>query len=132
VKNSKRRIHGGSSLSITPPAAPQPEVSKPVEVPVFDPERLAVQSYSSEGGSGFIQGKNFFNSIGKFIREVPESQWYITTPEQEENNRKARARTRQMFGTKAAPAKNAPALPHKLLKAAHENAVAAAAEALAE
>src|ERR1700683_3175776 len=35
-----------------------PAVATPLVTPVFDPERLAVQSYSAEGGMGFIQGKN--------------------------------------------------------------------------
>jgi hypothetical protein len=105
---------------------------KPLVEPVFDPERLAVQSYSAEGGMGFVQGKNFFTSTGKFVRELPESAWYITTPEQEENNRKARARQRQIFGKKAGTPDNAPALPTKVLNALRENGRAAAAEALAE
>ena len=90
---------------------PSPAVATPLVTPVFNPERLAVQTYSAEGGMGFIQGKNLFGSSGVFIREVPEGQWYITTPEQEENNRKARARNRQIFGNKVGAARNAPALP---------------------
>jgi hypothetical protein len=109
-----------------------PAVAIPLVTPVFDPERLAVQSYSAEGGMGFIQGKNFFTSAGKFVREMPEAQWYVTTPEQEENNRKDRARHRQLFGKRAGAAHNAPALPPKLLQAARENSRAAAAEAWAE
>ena len=132
MQNSKRRIAGGSTLSIKPQAAPEPEVTKPAETPVFDPERLAVQTYSAEGGMGFIQGKNIFGSSGRFIREAPEAQWYTTTPEQEENNRKARARNRMIFGKRAGPAQNQPALPLKLIQAARENSIAAAAEALAE
>jgi hypothetical protein len=130
---SARLSKRGSSLSLTPrEVVPAPEPAKPAEMPVFDPERLAVQTYSAEGGMGFIQGKNFFGANGRFIREAPESQWYICTPEQEENNRRARARQRQIFGKKAAPAQNTPSLPLKLLQAARENSVAAAAEAFAE
>ena len=113
-------------------AKSRPAVAIPLVTPVFDPERLAVQSYSPEGGMGFVQGKNFFSASGKFVRELPESAWYITTPIQEENNRKARARQRQIFGRKAGSPNNAPALPVKLLNALHENARASAAEALAE
>jgi hypothetical protein len=101
-------------------------------MPVFDPDRLAVQTYSAEGGQGFIQGKNYFSSNGKFIREVPEAQWYITTPEQEENNRKARARYRQVFGRKANVPANDPAMPKSLLEASRENAHARNAERLAD
>lgn len=115
------------------PAAPPPRPAAPVEVPVFDPELLAVQTYSAEGGPGFIQGKNFFNSTGKFLREAPEALWYITTPVQEENNRRARARQRQIFGVKAgAPKNNESALPATLLAISRENALVRAAESLAE
>ena len=130
----------GSALSLTPrelgiavdEGKPSPAVAIPLVAPVFDPERLAVQSYSAEGGLGFIQGKNLFTSTGKFLQEVPEAQWYITTPVQEENNRKARARQRQIFGKKAGVTQSGPALPAKLIQAARENSMAAAAEALAE
>jgi hypothetical protein len=113
-------------------AKPRPAVATPLVTPIFDPERLAVQSYSAEGGMGFIQGKNFFNASGRFVRELPESAWYVTTPEMEENNRRARARQRQVFGRKVGESHNAPALPLKLLNAARENARASAAESLAE
>lgn len=131
-----RQLGKGSTLTLSKKAAPAsepaPVAAKPTEVPVFDPERLAVQTYSAEGGQGFIQGKNFFTSNGRFVREAPENLWYITTPVQEENNRKARARHRQMFGRKAGPVNNAPALPAKLLQVSRENAMALAAEARAE
>jgi hypothetical protein len=126
------RNRGGTLSLGRPQAAPEPESAKPVETPVFDPERLAVQTYSAEGGQGFIQGKNFFGSTGAFIREAPENLWYITTPVQEENNRKARARNRQIFGNKTGVVINAPALPAKLLQMSRENARASAAETLAE
>lgn len=119
----------GSTLSLPVKHEPAPT---PVEVPVFDPERLAVQSYSAEGGMGFVQGKSLFSSTGKFIRELPESAWYVTTPEQEENNRKARARHRQIFSRRSVEAVNAPMLPAKLLSMSRENTRALAAEALAE
>jgi hypothetical protein len=118
----------GSTLSLPIKAEPIPE---PVKTPVFDPERLAVQSYSG-AAQGFIQGKNFFGPTGNFIRELPESEWYITTPEQEENNRRARARARQLISRRAVDALNTPALPDKLLSIARENTRAFAAEALAE
>jgi hypothetical protein len=127
-----RHRKGGTLTLSKPQVAPEPELEIPAEAPVFDPERLAVQSYSAEGGTGFIQGKNFFNASGKFVRELPESAWYITTAVQEENNRKARARNRQIFGRKAGEPVNAPALPAKLLEVSRENARASAAEALAE
>lgn len=116
----------GARLNLKPPTLP------PSETPVFDPERLAGQTYSAEGGMGFVQGKNFFNSVGHFVREAPEAQWYFPTAVQEENNRKDRARHRQIFGKKAGAAQNTPALPAKLLQAARENGIAAAAEAWAE
>jgi hypothetical protein len=119
----------------TPAPAPVVVAAPPAPagpLPVFDPERLAVQSYSAEGGMGFIQGKNLFGASGKFVRELPESAWYITTPVQEENNRKARARQRQIFGQKAGEARNVPALPIKLLNMLRENTRALAAESLAE
>lgn len=120
-----------ATLSLKPRV--ESKVEEPVETPVFDPERLAVQTYSAEGGQGFIQGKNFFGSNGRFIREAPENLWYICTPEQEENNRKQRARQRQIFGKKAGTTTGGvPSLPAKLLQAARENAGARAAEALAE
>lgn len=119
----------GSTLSLPVKHEPAPE---PVETPVFDPERLAVQSYSAEGGMGFIQGKNLFSSSGTFIRELPEAAWYVTTPEMEENNRKARARNRQIFSRRSVDAISAPALPAKLLSMSRENTRALAAESLAE
>lgn len=127
-------IRGKPPRTVKPAMAPEPLVEgPPAEVPVFDPERLAVQTYSAEGGQGFIQGKNHFSSSGKFIREMPEAQWYITTPEQEKNNRRARARQRQIFGRPAASTKTfEPAIPAKLLKDARENMQALAAERWAE
>jgi hypothetical protein len=113
--------------TLTLPVMFEPEVV----TPIFDPERLAVQSYSG-AAQGFIQGKNFFGPTGNFIRELPEAEWYITTAEQEENNRKARARQRQLFGKKPGEASNAPGLPAKLLTMARENTRALAAEGLAE
>ncbi len=118
----------GSTLTLKPRVL-EPEAV--VETPVFYPERLAVQSYSG-ASQGFIQGKNFFGPTGNFIRELPEDQWYITTPEQEENNRKTRARQRQMFGKRAGVQDNVPALPAKLLTMVRENTQALAAEAWAE
>ena len=113
----------GRSLS-RESSAPEPAV-----VPVFDPEALAVQTYG-EGGSGFIQGKNFFTGNGKFVREVPKEQWYVTTPEMEANNRKARAKQRAMFAGKGVP--RGQQLPDKLLDIARENSRVLAAESLAE
>lgn len=113
----------GRSLS-RESSAPEPAV-----VPVFDPEALAVQTYG-EGGLGFVQGKNFFTSGGKFVKTLPEGQWYKTTPEMEANNRKARAKQRAMFAGKSAP--KGPQLPDKLIDIARENSRVLAAESLAE
>jgi hypothetical protein len=137
LEEANRRFAARPAGTLAPTPAPvaisAPAPSGPPKFdPVFDPERLAVQSYSAEGGMGFIQGKNFFNASGKFVREMPESAWYVTTPEMEENNRRARARQRQIFGRKTGEAHNGPALPLKLLNAARENARASAAESLAE
>jgi hypothetical protein len=123
-----RMLGQGSRLSLTPKTVQEPE---PAETPVYDPEALAVQTYGAEG-AGFIQGKNFFTANGKFIREVPKEQWYITTPEQEANNRKARAKQRAMFAGKGVAVRARPAIPEKLLDASRENARAFAAETLAE
>jgi hypothetical protein len=114
----------GRSLS-RETAAPEPEV-----IPVFDPEALAVQTYG-DAGSGFIQGKNYFTAHGKFVRELPKEQWYLTTSEMEANNRKARAKQRAMFAGKGAP-RQGPALPDKLLDISRENSRVLAAESLAE
>lgn len=110
----------------------EPAVAAAPPEPVFDPERLAVTTYSAEGGAGFIQGKNMFARTGKFLGEAPQHLWYITTPEQEENNRRARARQRMKFSTHVNAAVNRAAIPDKLLDVARENARALAAEAFAE
>lgn len=115
------------------PDKPRPVPPLPPEVvPVFDPEALAVQSYSAEGGLCFIQGKSLFTQAGNFLRALPESQWYVTTPEMEANNRKARAKQRAMFMGKGIAAKGGSSVPDTLLEAAKENARAFRAEALAE
>jgi hypothetical protein len=113
------------------PTPTPPPKAEPVETPVFDPERLAVQTYSAEGGQGFIQGKNYFSVSGKFIRQVPESQWYVTTPEMEHNNKVARARWRAMTTQKPRMAVNAP-LPGRLEELSRERAQILAAETLSE
>lgn len=102
---------------------------EPVEAPVYDPEALA-QQVSSEVGPRLIQGKNLFSPSGQFIRELPEGEWYVTTPEQEANNRKARAKQR----ARAAGRGNVDraALPDDVLKIQKERAQILAAEALGE
>ena len=112
------------------PTAPRPSFVE-VETPVFDPEALAVQTYG-DAGLGFVQGKNYFTAAGTFVRELPEAQWYVTTPEMEANNRKARAKWRALTMGKQLAAKVSPAIPDKLIEAARENALAYSAEALAE
>jgi len=97
------------------------------EVPVFHPERLAAQAAWS-GGSCFVQGKNMFSLKGAYIGEAPEHLWYITTPEQEENNRKAQLRKKAAL----APRAKEGAVPSKVIELARENARALAAEAYAE
>ena len=128
----------GSRLSLRPAetsgpadeAKAEPAVATP-SVPVFDPEALAVTTYG-DGGAGFIQGKNYFTAAGKFVRELPKEQWYITTPEMERNNKIARAKWRAMRHGKQAGRPGGPAIPEKLLEVHKENSRALAAEALAE
>jgi hypothetical protein len=115
----------GYSLSREAVAAPEP-----AEMPVYDPEALAVQTYS-DGGAGLIQGKNLFTSHGTFVKVLSEAQWYLTTPEQEANNRKARAKQRAMFAGRGT-ARKGPQLPDKLLDISRENSRVLAAESLAE
>ena len=110
--------------------APVPAPAKPRVIPVFDPELLAVETYG-DGGAGFIQGKNYFTRAGAFVRELPEAQWYVTTPEMERNNKIARAKWRAMTRGSAAAQRGAN-VPDKLVKIARENAQVLAAEALAE
>ena len=124
----------GSTLSLKPKAAPEPEPPAPpapAAIPVFDPEALAVTTYG-DGGAGFIQGKNYFTAAGKFVRELPKEQWYLTTPEMERNNKIARAKWRAMRHGKQAGRPGGPAIPEKLLEVHKENSRALAAEALAE
>ena len=111
------------------PAVPRAYLEEPVETPVYDPEALA-QQVSSEVGPRLIQGKNLFSPSGQFIRELPEGEWYVTTPEQEANNRKARAKQR----ARAAGRGNVDraALPDDVLKIQKERAQILAAEALGE
>jgi hypothetical protein len=104
-------------------ATPEPKR----EVPVFHPERLAAQAAWS-GGSCFVQGKNMFSLKGAFISEAPEHLWYITTPEQEENNRRVQLRKKAA----TAPRTKEGAVPAKVIELARENARALAAEAYAE
>ncbi len=102
----------------------------PAEVPVFDPEMLACETYG-DGGKGFIQGKNYFTAAGKFVRELPKEQWYICTPEMERNNKIARSRWKaktHQHGPVAAGAN----IPDKLLQISRENARVSAAESLSE
>ncbi len=120
----------GSTLSLKPKAAPEPEPAAPVQTPVFDPEALAVTTYGDKG-AGFIQGKNYFTAAGHFVRELPKEQWYVTTPEMERNNKIARAKWRAKTHGKLV-SKVAAAIPDKLLEAHKENSLALAAESLAE
>jgi hypothetical protein len=104
----------------------QPE---PKDVPVFDPDALAAQA-GTDSGTYFVQGKNLFTLKGVFVKEAPENLWYITTPQQEANNRAAKARQRAsaVFNTRS----EAQAVPDKVLEMAKENARAFAAESHAE
>jgi hypothetical protein len=106
------------------------EKPAPIATPVFDPEKLAVQTYG-DAGLGFIQGMNYFTSNGNFVRELPERSWYLTTPEMERNNKIARAkqRARTMRGT--VPHVGA-VLPDKVIVAAGESMQILRAEALSE
>jgi hypothetical protein len=123
-------------VSVKQEAAPQrsseplPAPAKPVVIPVFDPEMLAVETYG-DGGIGFIQGKNYFTRGGAFVRELPEAQWYLTTPEMERNNKIARAKWRAVTRG-SAQAQRAANVPDKLVQISRENARVLAAEALAE
>ena len=111
-----------SALTAEPPAASP--------APIFDPEKLAVQTYS-DAGLGFIQGKNYFTVAGVFVREVPESSWYLTTPEMERNNKIARAKQRARTVRGAVQQADA-VLPDKVLVVAQENAQVLRAETLSE
>jgi hypothetical protein len=102
---------------------------EPAETPVYDPEALA-QQVSSEVGPRLVQGKNLFSPSGQFIRELPEGEWYVTTPEQEANNRKARAKQRAARGGKGLV--DLAKLPDDVLKIQKERAQILAAEALGE
>lgn len=114
-------------LGLTKKASPPPA---PKEVPVFDPESLAVTTYG-DAGSGYIQGKNYFTSTGVFVRELPEAQWYLTTPEMERNNRIARAKWRAKTAGRGDPSRHAN-VPDKVMEISRERAQMARAEALAE
>ena len=106
----------------------QPKAAEPKEVPVFDPDRLAAQVVS-EGRACFVQGKHLFRIGGGYVGEAPEYQWYITTPEMEENNRRAKARQKaKVIGPTAKPAQ----MPEKAVQVLRENAQALAAEGYAE
>lgn len=106
-----------------------PPAEQPKEVPVFDPDRLAAQ-VGTENGAYFVQGKNLFSLKGVFVKEAPENLWYITTEEQEANNRKAKARSRA--NVIHLPRSNEAAIPDKVVEIARENARALAAEMHAE
>jgi hypothetical protein len=101
----------------------------PKDVPVFEPDRLSAQ-VGTDGGAYFVQGKNLFSLKGVFVKEAPENLWYVTTPEQEANNRKAKSRARAAVVN--LPSSREPQLPDRVVEAARENARAYAAEALAE
>lgn len=110
-----------------PKVAEQP--AAPKELPVFYPDNLAAQ-VGTDGGSYFVQGKNLFSLKGAFVSEAPEHLWYVTTPQQEENNRRTKARGKAaIVHSAAAPA---PSVPEKVVNMARENARALAAEAHAE
>jgi len=121
-------------LSLKKPAVEAPAEAPPAapaEVPVFDPERLAVSTYG-DGGAGFIQGKNYFTAAGVFVRELPKEQWYITTPEMERNNQIARAKWRALTHQRAPFVHRGADIPDKLLQVSRENARVLAAESLSE
>lgn len=126
-------LRRGNERSPLEKLRPEPEpVADVVADPVFDPEALAVQTYG-DAGAGFIQGKNYFTSAGKFIRELPKAQWYVTTPEMERNNRIARAKQRARFAGRGDPARRPAAdIPEQLLRVQRENAQVLRAESLAE
>jgi hypothetical protein len=115
------RLHGGPLVDLLPPEA--------APTPVYDPEALA-QQVSSEGGPRLVQGKNLFSPSGQFIRELPEGEWYVTTPEMEANNRKARAKQRAQRAGKGLV--DLAKLPDDVLKIQKERAQILAAEALGE
>jgi hypothetical protein len=114
------RLHGGPLVDLLP---------EPAEVPVYDPEALA-QQVSSENGPRLVQGKNLFSPSGQFIRELPAGEWYVTTPEMEANNRKARAKQRAQRSGKGLV--DLAKLPDDVLKIQKERAQILAAEALGE
>ena len=106
------------------------DVPTPIATPVFDPEKLAVQTYG-DAGLGFIQGKNYFTAHGHFVREAPEKSWYLTTPEMERNNKIARAKWHARTMRGAVPHVGA-VLPDKVIVAAGESMQILRAEALSE
>lgn len=124
------RFEKGNQAARKHPVEVPVRVEAPAEVPVFDPEMLACETYG-EGGRGFIQGKNYFTAAGKFVKELPEAQWYICTPEMERNNKIARAKWRAKT-RQAGPVSTGANVPDKLIQIARENSRVLAAEALGE
>lgn len=100
------------------------------DVPVYYPDNLAAQ-VGTDNGTFFVQGKNLFTLKGVFVEEAPENLWYITTPQQEANNRKAKARSRAAV-VNLPRSSESQAVPDKVMDAMRENARALAAEAHAE
>jgi len=110
---------------------PKKPAEKPKDPdPVFYPERLSAELVT-EKGVCLVQGKNLFTHNGKFIAEAPEGQWYITTPEMEANNRKAKARFKAASVSMGKIVQSAQELA-KVVEIRKENAMAEAAEAYLE
>lgn len=133
---SRRHTPPRSGIPLPSGAAPRERVAERVAThaeqetasPVFNPERLAAQ-VCTDRGACFVQGKYLFTLKGVFVGEAPKELWYLPTAEQEENNRKARAKFRAREIAKRVPK---PAIPDKVIEASRENAQARAAEEWAE
>ena len=77
-------------------------------------------------GVKFVQGKNFFNAVGKFVREAPKECWLAPLTAEQESDRRARMRKNgQVIGKRPPEAE----MPKHLVDAMRENALAQAAEA---
>lgn len=135
VRRAKAAAKAAGQLldTVAAHASAAEEVITPEAPPAFDPERLAAQVGSGAGLPAFVQGKHLFTTAPphRYIGEAPKNLWYFPSEIEEANNRRTRAKQRQL-SNRVPQRGGAPPLPQRTIDAQRENAMALAAETHAE
>ena len=84
--------------------------------------------YGDADGARYIQGKNYYDHLGNFLREAPKHAWLPElTAEQEDDRRRQMQANKKFFGS-ARPRLNDTGVPQTVVNNERENAQARAAE----